>query len=391
MDKVWTGIDAGKEFHWAHVLDASGTQLLSRRVENDEAELVALIEEVVSLTKDVVWAIDQPGGSAALLLALLWERGQRVIYVPGLTVDRARDAYRGESKTDAKDARVIADQARMRSDLSALEPGEGELVELQLLLARRRDLVTDQSRTIIRLKEALLALFPALERTLDLNRKGALTLVAHYQTPAQIRRTGRKRLTTYLRNRSVQGADAIAQKALSAAKAQSVGLPAEDVAARIVAELAKEVLSLKEHIRSIDKEIGQRFFARPEAEILISLPGMGPILGAEFLVAAGDLSAFESADKLAAYAGLVPAANDSGKRTGNDRRMRGGNKLLKRVFYQSAFASLRSAPESRAFYDRKRSEGKRHVQALIALARRRVNVLWAMLRDGTTFEGRSVA
>lgn len=391
MDKVWTGIDAGKEFHWAHVLDASGTQLLSRRVENDEAELVALIEEVVSLTKDVVWAIDQPGGSAALLLALLWERGQRVIYVPGLTVDRARDAYRGESKTDAKDARVIADQARMRSDLSALEPDEGELVELQLLLARRRDLVTDQSRTIIRLKEALLALFPALERTLDLNRKGALTLVAHYQTPAQIRRTGRKRLTTYLRNRSVQGADAIAQKALSAAKAQSVGLPAEDVAARIVAELAKEVLSLKEHIRSIDKEIGQRFFARPEAEILISLPGMGPILGAEFLVAAGDLSAFESADKLAAYAGLVPAANDSGKRTGNDRRMRGGNKLLKRVFYQSAFASLRSAPESRAFYDRKRSEGKRHVQALIALARRRVNVLWAMLRDGTTFEGRSVA
>jgi hypothetical protein len=94
-------------------------------------------------------------------------------------------------------------------------------------------------------------------------------------------------------------------------------------------------------------------------------------------------------DRLAAYAGLVPAANDSGKRVGNHRRMRGGNKTLKRVFYQSAFASLRSAPESRAFYDRKRAEGKRHTQALIALARRRVNVVWAMLRDGTTFETRS--
>jgi transposase len=392
MDKVWAGIDAGKEFHWAHVLDASGTQLLSRRVENDEAELVVLIEEILSLAEDVVWAIDQPGGSAALLLALLWECGQRVIYVPGLTVDRARDAYRGESKTDAKDARVIADQVRMRPDLGVLEPGEKELAGLQLLLARRRDLVTDQSRTIIRLKEALLALFPALERALDLNRKGALRLIARYQTPAQIRRTGCKRMATYLRNRCcVKGADAIAGKALTAAKAQSVTLPAEDVAARIVAELAKEVLSLKDHIKSIDEEIGQRFFARPEAPILISLPGMGPILGAEFLVSAGDLSAFDSADKLAAYAGLVPAANDSGKRTGNDRRMRGGNKLLKRVFYQSAFASLRSAPESRAFYDRKRSEGKKHTQALIALARRRVNVLWAMLRDGTTFEGRSGA
>jgi transposase len=279
----------------------------------------------------------------------------------------------------------------MRPDLGELQASEVELAELQLLLARRRDLVTDQSRTIIRLKEALLAFFPALERALDLNRKGALTLVAHYHRPAQIRRMGRKRLAAYLRHRGVQGAEGIAGKALKAAGAQSVTLPAEDVAARIVAELAKEVLSLKDRIESIDEELKQRFFARPEARILTSLPGMGPILGAEFLVAAGDLSAFESADRLAAYAGLVPAAHDSGKRKGNNHRMRGGNKLLKRVFYQSAFASLRSAPESRAFYDRKRAEGKKHTQALIALARRRVNVLWAMLRDGTTFETRSTA
>ena len=388
---AWVGIDAGKESHWAHMLDASGIQLLSRKVENDEAQLVALIEEVLSLAQNVVWAIDQPGGSAALLLALLWERGQRVVYVPGLTVERARDAYRGESKTDAKDAHVIADQARMRPDLGALEPGEAALAELQLLLARRRDLVTDQTRTIIRLKEALLSLFPALERALDLNRRGALTLVAHCQTPARIRRMGRKRLATYLRNRGVQGADGIAGKALTAARAQSVTLPAQEVAARVVAELAEEVLSLKDRIDALDEELGQRFFARPEAPILVSLPGMGLILGAEFLVAVGDLRAFSSADRLAAYAGLVPAANDSGKRVGKHRRMRGGNKLLKRVFYQSAFASLRSAPESRAFYDRKRSEGKKHTQALIALARRRVNVLWAMLRDGTTFEVRSAA
>ena len=151
------------------------------------------------------------------------------------------------------------------------------------------------------------------------------------------------------------------------------------------------MLTLKERIESIDEEIGERFFARPEARILASLPGMGPILGAELLVCVGDIRAFESADRLAAYAGLVPAARDSGKRVGNRRRMRGGNKALKRIFYQSAFASLRSAPESRIFYERKRAEGKRHTQALIALARRRVNVVWAMLRDGTAFESRSVA
>jgi transposase len=148
MDKVWAGIDAGKGCHWAHMLDASGTRLLSRRVENDEADLSELIDRVLSLAEAVVWAIDQPGGGAALLLALLWERGQRVLYIPGLTVDRSRDAYRGESKTDARDARVIADQARMRSDLGELTPSENDLAELELLLARRRDLIVDKSRSV---------------------------------------------------------------------------------------------------------------------------------------------------------------------------------------------------------------------------------------------------
>jgi transposase len=195
MDKAWVGVDAGKEFHWAHVLDASGRQLLCRKVENDEADILRLVNEALSLAEEVVWAVDQPGGSAALLLALLWERDQKVLYVPGLTVDRARDTYRGESKTDARDAHVIADQVRMRLDhLCELEPGEQGIAELQLLLARRRDLITDQSRIVTRLRETLLSLFPALERALDLNSKGPLILLTHYQTPAQLRRAGYKRL-----------------------------------------------------------------------------------------------------------------------------------------------------------------------------------------------------
>ena len=86
----------------------------------------------------------------------------------------------------------------------------------------------------------------------------------------------------------------------------------------------------------------------------------------------------------------------AGKRVGNNGRMRGGKKVLKRVFYQSAFANLRGSQESRAFYDRKGAEGKWHTQkwhtqALIALARRRVKVVWAMLRDECKFESRSAA
>jgi len=260
MEKAWLGVDAGKEAHWAHMLDASGTELLSRRVENEEADLSNLIDDALLLAEEVVWAVDQPGGGAALLLALLWERNQRVLYVPGLTVDRARDAYLGESKTDARDARLIADLARMRPDFSELKPGEQEIAELQLLLGRRRDLITDQTRTVTRLREmALLSLFPALERALDLNSKGPLTLLTHYQRPAQLRRAGHKRIAAYLRNRGVKGSNSVARKALTAARSQSVTLPAEGLASRIVAELAAEILALKESIESIDEVLGQRF------------------------------------------------------------------------------------------------------------------------------------
>ena len=126
-------------------------------------------------------------------------------------------------------------------------------------------------------------------------------------------------IASYLKNRGVKGSDRVAHKALSAARSQSVALPAQELASGIVAVLAAEILALKKRIESIDKEQGKRSFAHHEARILTSLPGIGAILGAEFLVAVGDIAAFSSAERLAAYGGVVPAARDSGKRVGYHR------------------------------------------------------------------------
>jgi transposase len=111
------------------------------------------------------------------------------------------------------------------------------------------------------------------------------------------------------------------------------------------------------------------------------MPGFGPLLGAEFLAAInGDLANFENVDRLAAIAGLAPVPHDSGRVTGNLKRPRRYDRRLLRACYMAAHNSLRR------FYDRKRAEGKRHSQAVLALARRRLNVLWALIRDQTTYE-----
>ncbi|WP_344318976.1 transposase, partial [Actinocatenispora thailandica] len=100
-------------------------------------------------------------------------------------------------------------------------------------------------------------------------------------------------------------------------------------------------------------------------------------------------AAFATAAHLAAYAGLAPVTRRSGSSIRGEHPPKGGNKHLKRALFLAAFASLPD-PTSRAYYDRKRAEGKKHNAALICLARRRCDVLFAMLRDRKPYQPRPV-
>jgi len=178
----------------------------------------------------------------------------------------------------------------------------------------------------------------------------------------------------------------IAAAAVSAARAQTVQLPGEAVTAELIAAQAGRMLDLQRQIQQVDKIMHARFRTHSQAEIIESLPGMGPTLGAEFLVAVGgSVDAFVTPGRLASYAGLVPVSRDSGRIQGNLRRPKRYNRRLRRVFYMAALCSLKAGGASRAFYDRKRDERQVHKQAVLALARRLVDVLWALLRDGRMF------
>ncbi|WP_330306195.1 MULTISPECIES: IS110 family transposase [unclassified Streptomyces] len=387
MAAIWAGIDAGKTHHHCVAIDESGRRLLSRRVANDEPELLELLTDVLALGDEVIWGIDLADGGAALAITILFNHDQPVRYISGRAIHRASESYRGEGKTDAKDAAVIADQVRVRRDLHPLRATEEAVTDLKILTGRRTDLVADRTRTVNRLRAQLTGVFPGLERVLDLTNTGPLTLLTGYQTPAPIRRIGAKRLETWLRTRHVVRADRLAETAVQAAERQHTSLPGEKLATQLVHTLAQEVLALNRQVAELDKLIEARFREHRDFEVITSMPGLGIILGAEFLAATGgDMTVFGSADRLAGFGGVAPVPRDSGKISGNLRRPQRYNRRLQRVFYISALFSIRHCDESRRFYDRKRAEGKRHTQAVLALARRRVNVLWALLRDGRCYE-----
>jgi transposase len=295
-------------------------------------------------------------------------------------------AYVGEGKTDAKDAYVIAETARIRRDLRVVDSDSDLVCKLAVLTGHRSDLIADRVRMINRLRDLMTSVFPSLEREFDYKScRGAVVLLTGYASPDRIRRLGQARLSAWLRQRRVRDYAGVAARAVAAARAQMVVLPGQDLAAAIITELATNILALDERVKALDAQIATAFEQHPQATIITSMPGFGPILGASLLVGAGDLAAFPSAGHLAAAAGLVPVPNDSGRRTGNLHKPRRYNRPLRHVFYLSAQTSMIRPGPNRDYYLKKRGQMRTHNQAVIALARRRVDVLWSLLRDDRTW------
>jgi transposase len=384
--QISVGIDIAKEIHWVTAIDADGVVRIDRKLLNTPSDIAALADELTALHAKVRIGLDVIGGIAGLAEAMLARAGFALVHVPGIAVNRARQGtVGGENKSDPRDARTIADQVRTRSDLRPIEPAAELDLEIRLLVSRRGDIVQAQTQRLSRMRDLLVGIFPGLEACLDLKTKGPLHLLARYVTHSELRAAGKKRLVRHLQAAgSLPNVDALADRALAAAAEQTIVAPAERITARLIRELAAEALVSRARLVELDRELEALLGRHPDAALILTLPGMGVVLTAELIAEAGNLSRFRSADALASAAGMAPVLRQSG-RMRFLRRPNGGNKGLKRVFYQSAFCSL-NHDDSRTFYDRKRHEGKRHHQAIIALARRRVNVLWAVIHSRTPFQ-----
>lgn len=385
---IFVGVDVAKETHWVCALDQDARVVLDRAVQNDQAALDALAAELRGLGPELQIALDVTGSIASFLEAVLLAEGFTLVHIPGIAVNRAGHGFAGgERKSDPRDARTIAELARTRPGLRPIHRDDQTTIAIRLKIARRRDLVQDQTRRLSRLRQLLASVHPGLERDLDVTTKGPLALLSRYVAPGEIRKAGRRRIVAHLKKTpQLRDPEALAGRALDAATMQTTVVRGEAVVADMVRELATEALAARARITRLDRELEALLRNHPDGALIQSLPGMGAILTAEFIAAVGDIARFRSADAMAAAAGLAPVLRQSGKSRAL-RRAFGGDKALKRVFFQSAFCAVTTRdPISTAFYARKRREGKRHNQAIIALARRRVTVLWTMLRHRKPFE-----
>ena len=387
---VFCGLDVGKVAHHACALDPEGKRLFDAGLPQDETRLRELLSRL-SAHGRVLVVVDQPNTIGALPIAVARAMGIDVAYLPGLAMRRIADLHPGTAKTDARDAYVIADAARvMPHTLRRVDVGEEALAELKVLVGFDDDLAGEATRLSNRIRGLLTQVHPALERVLGprVSQKATLALLTKFGGPTGMRAAGRARLLATARKANPRGVDELVDAIWGALGQQTVVVPGTAAADTILPKLARSLADTLDQRRQIAAQVEQVLDAHPLAEVLTSMPGVGVRTAARILLEVGDGSSFPTAAHLAAYAGLAPVTHRSGISIRGEHPARSGNKQLKRAFFLSAFAALRADPISRAYYDRKRAEGKKHNAALICLARRRCDVLHAMLKTQTTYQPR---
>lgn len=385
--EVFCGIDVARETHHTVALNQAGRRLTDRPLPNSEVALVELFDELEA-HGPVLVVVDQLASIGALAIAVARSRGIAVAYLPGLAMRRIADLYPGDAKTDARDAHVIADAARtLPHALRRVGFEEQTTVELAVLAGYDADLATESTRLTNRLHDALLHVHPALERLLGkhFRRRGVLRLLAATGTPAAIRALGPVKAKKVIAAGSPRMAATLPAEIVGALAEQTVTIPATEQYGRVIRGLATQLLSVLEQRDVLAAELEDLLVTHPLAEIITSMPGVGSRTAIELLRTVGDGSTFASAAHVAAYAGLAPTTRQSGRTIKGEHQARRGNRSLRGALYISAFASLKHPP-SRAYYDRKRAEGKSHTAALTCLARRRVDVMHAMIRDRQTYQ-----
>lgn len=201
-----------------------------------------------------------------------------------------------------------------------------------------------------------------------------------------LRKAGTTRIRALIAKRSPRLADKVTAEITTALAAQTVTLPGETTWGEIISGLTTDIERITGQRAELAAQIEETFLAHPLGKVLVTLCGFGPRTGARTLAEIGDPARFPDGGRLAAYAGLAPIDRRSGKSINNSAASRRGNHRLKNAMFLAAFVAVQHDPNAKAYYARKRAEGKRHNAAVICVARRRCDLIHAMLTNRTSYD-----
>jgi transposase len=391
---LFVGDDWAEAHHDVELMDAAGRRLVKARLPEGVtgmARLHAMIGEQLgedAEETEVVVGIETDRGPwvRALIAA-----GYTVFAVNPLSVARYRERHSvSGAKSDAADAHTLADMVRTDSHQLRAVAGDSAAAEAVKVLTRaHKTLIWERTRHTQRLRHALREYFPAaLEAFEDLDAADTLELLAKAPDPASAAKLTIAQISAALKRARRRNVAEKATRIQAVLRAEHLGQPEAVTAAYAATTRAAAAVltTLVEQVKTLQGQVDAHFGPHPDAEIIGSQPGLGPVLGARVLAEFGDdPTRYADAKSRKNYAGTSPITRASGKKKVVVARFVHNDRLIDALMTQ-AFAALNASPGARAYYDHHRARGAEHNAALRQLANRLVGILHGCLKTRTLYD-----
>lgn len=388
MSKLIVGIDIGKQYHQATIINES-SQILggSIRFKNTTSGAQLLLDRISALNTEklpLLFGLEATGHYWLSLYSYLSENGFQVVVINPYQSDAWRKVYLSSTKTDAEDSFLIAEILRF-GNYSPTKLASEDLITLRNLSRFRLTLnqqIGDSKRRIITILDQL---FPEFESSFsNIFGKTGRAILKDYPTPESLEQISLRKLTNLVTKLSKghfkkDKALEIKQKAKT-----SFGVKIALDSLTFQLQLLLKSLELTENqLKQVDEEINPLI---ADDCVLLTLPGINKTLAASILSEIGDISRFKHASQLVSYAGINPTVKQSGNFLGNKNHMsKKGSPYLRLALWQSAVTSVRFNPILKEYYTQKLKEGKNHMTVIGAVSRKLSGIIFAMLRDNKPF------
>ena len=392
--RLFLGDDWAEDHHDIEVMNETGKVLARKRLPEGVAgmaQLHALAGALLGEDADdseVLAGIETDHGPWVMALAAA---GYRVFPVnPQQSARfRARHSVSG-AKSDAGDAHVLADM--VRTDAHQLREAAGDspqVAGIKVLARTHKTMIWERTREVQRLRHQLREYFPAaLEAFEDLDAPDALELLSKAPDPQRARKLTRAQVSAAMKRARRRDIPGKATAALAALRSEQLTQPPALTAAyaATVRSLIAVITALGEQVSTLQGQVAEHFGQHPDAEIIVSQPGMGVILGARVLAEFGDDPArYRDGKARRNYAATSPITRASGKRKVIAARFVHNDRLVDALNAQ-AFSALNTSPGARTCYDELRTRGIGHNDALRRLANRLVGILHGCLKTRTVYD-----
>lgn len=384
------GIDIAKHTHQASVMNPDGSLIgKSIKISNTSSGFEAFIEKLHNIDPDLShfeFGMESTGHYWLNLYTHLSDLGCTVHVINPVQSDALRGLYIRQTKNDIKDSAIIADVIRI-GRYCETTVSDDKMLALRDLTRQRFylvDMISDLKRKSLTLIDRIFPEYPKLFS--DTFGSTSLELLANCNTPEDIIAIDTDKLVEMLSTASKGRFKREKAEKIKAAAQNSFGaLLCTDSTSFMLKQFVEQIKFLENQLDELNEMISERLaeFNSP----ITSITGIGDVLGASILSEIGDISRFESSDKLAAFAGIDPTVSQSGNFLGTKNKMsKRGSPYLRRAIWLAATAAILHDPAIKAFYDRKKAQGKHHYVCVGYICRKLINIIFSVLKSGQPYQ-----